>query len=49
VTWDALTLQRIDALLDNLILGVYLVLLGGFVVLATLARNDQPLPPPSRS
>lgn len=46
VTWDALTLQRIDALLDNLILGVYLVLLGGFVVLATLARNDRPLPPP---
>lgn len=46
VTWDALTLQRIDALLDNLILGVYLVLLGGFVVLATLARNDRPLPTP---
>ncbi|MEF8796962.1 MAG: DUF2914 domain-containing protein [Salinivenus sp.] len=46
VTWDALTLQRIDALLDNLILGVYLVLLGGFVVLATLARNDRPLPAP---
>ncbi len=44
VTWDALTLQRIDALLDNLILGIYLVLLGGFVVLGTLARNDNPLP-----
>jgi hypothetical protein len=46
VTWDALTLQRIDALLDNLILGIYLILLGGFVVLATLARNDRPLPRP---
>lgn len=46
VTWDALTLQRIDALLDNLILGIYLLLLGGFVVLATLARNDRPLPRP---
>jgi hypothetical protein len=44
VTWDALTLQRIDALLDNLILGIYLLLLGGFVVLGTLARNDRPLP-----
>ena len=46
VTWDALTLQRIDALLDNLILGVYLVLLGGFVVLGTLSRNDRPLARP---
>jgi hypothetical protein len=48
VTWDALTLQRIDALLDNLILGIYLVLLGGFVVLGTLARNGRPLPTPLR-
>jgi hypothetical protein len=46
VTWDALTLQRIDALLDNLILGTYLLLLGGFIVLSTLARNDRPLPAP---
>jgi len=44
VTWDAFTLQRIDALLDNFILGIYLLLLGGFVVLGTLARNDRPLP-----
>jgi len=44
VTWDALTLQRIDALLDNLILGIYLVLFGGFVVLGTLSRNNRPLP-----
>jgi hypothetical protein len=48
VSWDALTLQRIDALLDNLILGIYLVLLGGFIVLSTLARNDRPLPRPLR-
>lgn len=48
VTWDVLTLQRIDALLDNLILGVYLVLFGGFVVLTTLSRNDRPLPTPLR-
>lgn len=44
VTWDALTLQRIDALVDNLILGVYLVLLTGFVTLAALARTNRPLP-----
>ena len=46
VTWDALTLQRIDALLDNLILGIYLALLGGFVTLAALNRTDRPLPDP---
>lgn len=46
VTWDILTLQRIDALLDNLILGGYLGLLGGAIVLAILARNDRSLPRP---
>lgn len=46
VTWDAFTLQRIDALLDNLILGFYLVLLGACVVLATLDHNDRPLAGP---
>ena len=45
VTWDALTLQRIGALLDNTILGLYLVLLGGFIVLTLLDRNDHQLPP----
>lgn len=45
VTWDALTLQRVGALLDNVVLGVYLVLLGGFITLALLNRNDRPLPP----
>ena len=44
VTWDALTLRRIDALLDNVILGVYLLLLGGFIVLAALRRHDRTLP-----
>jgi len=44
VTWDALTLRRIDAPIDNLILGIYLVLLGGFVVLTALDRTDRPLP-----
>lgn len=45
VTWDALTLQRVGALLDNVVLGLYLALLGGFIVLALLNRNDRPLPP----
>lgn len=48
VGWDALTLQRIDALFDNLILGVYLVLFGGFIVLSTLARSGASLPDPLR-
>lgn len=46
VTWDVLTLQRIGALLDNVILGLYLVLLGGFIVLTLLDRNDRSLPAP---
>ncbi len=46
VTWDALTLQRMGALLDNVILGIYLVLLGGFTVLTLLDRNDCSLPVP---
>ena len=45
VSWDAATLRRIDALVDNAILLLYLVLLGGFVVLAALDRRDRPLPP----
>lgn len=44
VTWDVLTLQRIGALLDNVVLGLYLFLLGGFVVLALLDRHGRPLP-----
>lgn len=45
VTWDALTLQRVGALLDNVVLGLYLGLLGGFIALALLDRHDRPLPP----
>ena len=44
VGWDATTLRRIDALFDNIILGVYLLLLGGFVVLTALKRSDYTLP-----
>jgi len=44
VGWDAATLQRIDALLDNVILGAYLLLLGGFVVLTTLSNSGTRLP-----
>lgn len=49
VTWDALTLQRIGALLDNVVLGIYLVLLGGFILLALLNRNERPLSPSLRT
>ncbi len=49
VTWDALTLQRVGALLDNVVLGIYLLLLGGFIVLALLDRHDRPLPPSLRA
>jgi hypothetical protein len=44
VAWDAATLRRIDALVDNAILGLYLVLLGGFVVVAALRRSGRPVP-----
>jgi hypothetical protein len=44
VGWDAATLRRIDALLDNVILGLYLLLLGGFIVLTALARSNRALP-----
>ncbi|WP_245850272.1 DUF2914 domain-containing protein [Longimonas halophila] len=43
VFWDAMTLRRIDHTVDNLILGAYLVLLGGCIVLAAL-RMVQRLP-----
>ena len=43
VLWDVLTLRRIDHAVDNFILGTYLVLLGGFIVLAAL-RMVQRLP-----
>jgi len=43
VLWDVLTLRRIDHAVDNFILGAYLVLLGGCIVLAAL-RMVQRLP-----
>lgn len=46
VTWDTLTLQHVGALADNLILGLYVAALGGFVVLAILDRSGRPLPDP---
>ena len=49
VTWDALTLQRIGALIDNVTLGLYLVLLGSFIVLTLLDRNDCSLHPSLRA
>src|SRR5581483_8216446 len=39
VTWDTVTLSRIDRLLDNVILMAYLVALGGLIVLQ--ARVDR--------
>ncbi|WP_022835759.1 DUF2914 domain-containing protein [Salisaeta longa] len=41
VGWDAATLKRIDAPIDDLILFVYLLLLGAAIVLAVLKRNDR--------
>jgi hypothetical protein len=41
VTYDALTLARIDAWFDNLFLLTYLALLGGLIVVSTLARNER--------
>lgn len=37
-------LQRIGALLDYGVLGLYLVLLGGFIAPTHLNRNDRPFP-----
>ena len=41
VGWDAATLRRIDALVDNVILALYLALLGGFIMLTAFERNDK--------
>lgn len=38
-TWDSVTLKRIDQLLDNVILLVYLLLLGGLIVVVSLVEN----------
>ena len=41
VLWDATTLRRIDHSVDNIILGAYLVLLGGCIVLAALRKAQR--------
>ena len=40
VAYDAATLSRIDSWFDNFFLFAYLLLLGGLIVIATLAKND---------
>lgn len=41
VLWDILTLDRIDAWFDNLILLVYLIVLGGLILAATLVAYER--------
>lgn len=41
VLWDLLTLQRIDDWVDNLLLLVYLIFLGGLIVLSTRVAYNQ--------
>ncbi len=41
VLWDVLTLDRIDAWLDNLLLLVYLIGLGALVIIATLVEYKR--------
>ncbi|MBX3318508.1 MAG: DUF2914 domain-containing protein [Nitrospira sp.] len=42
VSYDTVTLSRIDRLLDNLVLLLYLILLGGLIVLTGRMGNDSP-------
>jgi len=41
VGWDAATLRRIDALVDNVFLAVYLALLGAFIMLTAFDRGGK--------
>ena len=41
VVWDATTLRRIDALIDNVFLSVYLVVLGALIVAAVLVQSGR--------
>lgn len=41
VVWDALTLRRIDALVDNLLLLGYLLALGGLITVAALVEHGR--------
>ena len=45
VLWDALTLDRIDAWFDNLILLAYLSVLGTLIIVATLVEYGRPVAP----
>ncbi len=45
VLWDVLTLDRIDAWSDNLILLVYLIVLGGLILAATLVAYERATSP----
>ncbi|MFC1477538.1 DUF2914 domain-containing protein [candidate division KSB1 bacterium] len=40
-TWDSLTLNRIDSVLDNLILAFYLSLLGGMLIVTNLIQREK--------
>src|SRR6185295_10697977 len=44
VVWDTLTLTRIDRLRDNLILLLYLLILGGLIVATTRAELGGSIP-----
>ncbi|PEN12253.1 hypothetical protein CRI94_14535 [Longibacter salinarum] len=41
VGWDAATLRRIDAIVDNVFLAVYLALLGAFIMLTAFDRAEK--------
>lgn len=41
VSWDALTLRRIDAWIDNVLLLSYLLLLGGMILVALLVESGR--------
>jgi hypothetical protein len=43
--WDSVTLTRIDRLFDNLVLLVYLLLLGALIALSNFVRDERPLKP----
>ena len=40
-TWDSLTITRIDAVSDNLIIALYLILLGLLIILTLLSEHER--------
>lgn len=40
-TWDSLTLTRIDLMFDNLILLLYILCIGGLILIVTLVENGR--------